>query len=62
MLPSVFNAKLRAPRMFPVPQLMYNLILLGLRILKWGETFLKINLDLICGSLKESEETLEAWL
>ena len=60
--PSIFNAKLRAPRMFPVPQLMYHLILLGLRILKWGETFLWSNFDLICGSLKEAGEILNAWL
>ena len=58
--PSVLNAKLRAHRMFPVPLLMYHLILLGLRILKWGETFLWSNFDLICGSLKEAGEILNA--
>ena len=61
-LPSDFIAKLKAPRMFSVPKLMCYLILLGLRIEKWGETFLQVNFYLICSSLKEAGYTFDCLL
>ena len=41
--PLTFMAIFEACRLILAPQHMFPLILLGLRILKWGETFLKIN-------------------
>ena len=50
--PLTFMAIFEACRLILAPKHMFPLILLGLRILKWGETFLKVNFGIIYGYFK----------
>ena len=50
--PLTFMAIFEACRLILAPKHMFPLILIGLRILKWGETFLKVNFGIIYGYFK----------
>ena len=50
--PLTFLTIFEACRLILAPQHMFPLILLGLRILKWGETFLWVNFGIIYGYFK----------